>query len=53
MQFRTPPPEMPGEKWHKETYEESLQPKKKAVSTIVVQDDQTQDDLQDDSGWAS
>jgi len=41
-------PEIPGEKWHKETYEESLKPKQKPKPTIVVPDD-----TRDDSGWVS
>lgn len=49
MRFAPEPtePEMPGEKWHKETYEESLKAKPKVKPTVVVPDDHTTDD----SGW--
>ena len=48
-------PEVPGDKWHKEKFEDSLKPKPKAKSSAVVRDDtipdDTGDDSRDDSGW--
>jgi len=38
-------PEMPGQKWHKKTYEESLNTKPRVTAP--------DDAIPDDSGWAS
>lgn len=59
MQIRSPtPPDMPGEKWHRETYEESMKAKKpKAPLTVFAPEDHTRDDsgwiYKDDSGWSN
>jgi len=51
------PPEMPGDRWHKETYEESLKPKSKTVACVVMPEDSVRDEKgwadRDDSGWVS
>jgi len=41
-------PDMPGDKWHKETYEESLRPKTQKKGGGIVA---PQDSIRDESGW--